>query len=60
MAPEQGTKDQMILGSLISSQDKPKVGVLCTVLDRVVQPWTSLGETVHKTPTLGLHSELIK
>ena len=60
MAPDQGTKDQMILGSLISSQDKPKVGVLCTVLDRVVQPWTSLGETVHKTPTLGLHCELIK
>ena len=40
----------MIMGSLISSQDKPKVGVLCTVLDRVVQAWTSLGETVHKTP----------
>ena len=60
MALDQGTKDQMILGSLISSQDKPKVGVLCTVLDRVVQPWTSLGETVHKMPTLGVHCELIK
>ena len=54
MAHDQGTKDQMILGSLISSQDKPKVAVLCTVLDRVVQPWTSLGKTVHKTPTLDL------
>ena len=60
MAPDEGTKDQMILGSLIGSQDKPKVGVLCTVLDRVVQPWTSQGETVHKMPTLGLHCELIR
>ena len=60
MAPDQGTKDQMIQGSLITSHGKPKVGVLCTVLDMVVQPWTSLGETVHKMPTLGLHCELIK
>ena len=33
VASDQGTKYQMILGSLISSQDKPKVGVSCTVLD---------------------------
>ena len=46
MAPDRGTKDQLILGSLISSQDKPKVDILCTVWDRVVQHWTSLGETV--------------
>ena len=60
MALGQGTRDQMILGSSISSQDKPKDGVLCTVLDRHVQPWTTLGETVHKTPTLGLYCEVIK
>ena len=59
MAPDQGTKDQMTLGSLMTSHGKPKVGVLCTVFDRVVQPWTSLGQTVHKTPTLGLLCELI-
>ena len=49
----------MTLGSLMTSHGKPKVGVLCTVFDRVVQSWTSLGETVHKTPTLGLHCELV-
>ena len=59
MAPEQGTKNQIIVGLLISSQDKPKVGALCTVLDRHVQPWTALGETVHKRATLGLSCEII-
>ena len=60
ITPEQGTKDQMILALLISSQEKPKVGVLCTVFDRHVQPWTTLAETVHKTPTLGLYCKVIK
>ena len=36
MLPEQGTEDQMILGPLVTSHDKPKVGILCTVFDRVV------------------------
>ena len=60
MASDQGTKDQMILGFLKSSQCKPKVGVLCTVLLSDVQGWTTLSKTVHKTPTLGLSCELIK
>ena len=33
MLPEQGTKDQMILGSIVTSHDKLKVGILCTVFD---------------------------
>ena len=46
MPSDQGTKDQMILGYLISSQEKPKVAVLCTVLPSVVQGWTCMSKTV--------------
>ena len=60
MPSDQGTIDQMILGSSISSQCKPKVGVLCTVSPSDVQGWTTLSKTVHKTPNLGLSCELIK
>ena len=56
--PEQETKDQMILGILFTSHDKPKVGILCTDFDRVVLPRTPLAKTVHKTPTLGLSCEV--
>ena len=58
MLPEQETKDQMFLGSLVTLQDKPKVGVLCTVFDRVVLPRTTVDKTVHKTATLGLSCEV--
>ena len=56
--PEQETKDQMCLGQLFTSQDKPKVGVLCTVLASVVLGRTTLSKTLHKTPTFGLPCEM--
>ena len=59
MLPEQRTKDQMFLGSFITSQHMPKVGDLCTVLATVVLGGTTLPETVHKTATLGLSCEVI-
>ena len=37
MPYKQETENQMVLGFLITSQDKPKVGVLCTVLDSDVR-----------------------
>ena len=55
--PEQETKGQMFLGILVNSHDKPKVGILCTVFDRVVLPRTTVANTVHKTLTLGLSCE---
>ena len=60
MPSDQGTNDHMLLGYLMTSQDKPKIGVLCTVSPSVVQGWTRLSKTVHKTPTLGLSCELIE
>ena len=56
--PEQETKNKMFLGLLVTSHDKPKVGVLCTVFGSVVLPRTTLAKTVHKTPTLGLSCEV--
>ena len=54
MPSKQETEDQMVLDSSITSQDKPKVGVLCTVLDsNVMSAVDNTAETVHKTPTLG-------
>ena len=58
--PEQGTKDQIILGFLITSHGTPKVGVLCTVLGNTVQALDNLCKTVHKTPTLEVPCEVIK
>ena len=52
MAPVEGTKYQMSLGSLISLQDKPKEGVLCVVLNRFVHPWTTLDKAVHETNSI--------
>ena len=40
ISPDQGTKNQLILGCLISSQDKPKLGVY-------VLFWTSLSNLGH-------------
>ena len=37
MSSKQETENQMVLGYLITSQGKPKVGVLCTVLDSDVR-----------------------
>ena len=47
MPSDQGTKDQMIMGSIISSQCKPKLGVLCTDSPSDVQGWTTMSKTVH-------------
>ena len=60
MLPEQGTKDQMFLGSLITSQHKHKVGRFMYCFDRVVQGQDNPVKTVHKTPTLGLPCEVIE
>ena len=59
MLPEQETKDQLFLGSSITSRHMLKVGVLCTALATVVLGRTRLAETVHKTPTLGVCCEVI-
>ena len=49
----------MFLGPSITSHDKPKVGILCTVLTGLSYPRTTLSKQYIKRPTLGLCCEVI-